>query len=135
LDKVLNVYRLGLVGAAAYPALRYVTPLSGAAGEIGTLTVGSAKEFMPNSAKIVRFGDQPIIVVRDNKGRFHALEALCTHLQCVVSYDKGTGLINCGCHHAVFTLSGKNISGPAPRPLKARAVRVLGDSVVLESSG
>ena len=134
LDKVLNVYRLGLLGAVAYPVIRYLTPLSGAAGEVGILTVGLVKEFMFNSSKIVRFGDKPIIVVRDGQGKFHALEALCTHLQCVVNFDKTTGQIHCGCHHAMFTLSGKNISGPAPRPLKAHMVRIVGDSIVLESS-
>jgi cytochrome b6-f complex iron-sulfur subunit len=35
----------------------------------------------------------------------------------------------CACHNGVYDLSGKNVSGPPPRPLEAYDVHVRGDEI------
>ncbi|MBI4395998.1 MAG: Rieske 2Fe-2S domain-containing protein, partial [Elusimicrobia bacterium] len=37
----------------------------------------------------------------------------------------------CACHNGRYDLSGRNISGPPPRPLDLFNVRVEGDEVVV----
>ncbi|MFN3479604.1 MAG: ubiquinol-cytochrome c reductase iron-sulfur subunit [Thermodesulfovibrionales bacterium] len=46
-----------------------------------------------------------------------ALSATCSHLGCNVNYDEQSGGFKCPCHSGVYDASGKNISGPPPKPL------------------
>jgi Rieske Fe-S protein len=46
-----------------------------------------------------------------------ALSAACAHLGCNVNYDEQTGGFKCPCHSGLYDATGKNISGPPPRPL------------------
>jgi Rieske Fe-S protein len=46
-----------------------------------------------------------------------ALSATCAHLGCNVKYDESTGGFKCPCHSGIYDATGKNISGPPPRPL------------------
>ncbi len=46
-----------------------------------------------------------------------ALSATCSHLGCNVGYDEKTGGFKCPCHSGIYDATGKNISGPPPRPL------------------
>lgn len=130
---------LGLTGAAAfgstvYPVTKYFTPITGSAEQAGMVTVAPLVSFPPNTAKTVQMGDEPVIVVRDKAGKFHALSAVCTHLGCVLGYDTASNLLACACHHGTFALSGQPLSGPPPRPLRAFGVSVIGENVVLVSS-
>jgi len=45
-----------------------------------------------------------------------ALSATCAHLGCNVNYDEQTGGFKCPCHSGAYDSTGKNISGPPPRP-------------------
>ena len=40
-------------------------------------------------------------------------------------------LIWCACHNGRYDLTGKNISGPPPRPLEEFKVNVRGDEIVV----
>ena len=42
---------------------------------------------------------------------------ICTHLGCYYKWDQGTGHFECPCHGSVFSIDGKVLGGPAPRPL------------------
>jgi Rieske Fe-S protein len=43
--------------------------------------------------------------------------AVCSHLGCLVNYQKDKGEFVCPCHGGRYDLSGKNIAGPPPAPL------------------
>ena len=45
------------------------------------------------------------------------LSATCAHLGCNVNYDETTGGFKCPCHSGQYDATGKNVSGPPPRPL------------------
>jgi Rieske Fe-S protein len=125
---------VGLAAATGYGTLRYVAPGSSARIASGTVVLGPAVDFPLNSSRVVRFGDRPVLVVRDSHGAFHAVSATCPHLQCVVGYQPSRELIVCGCHEGTFALSGQNVAGPPPSPLATFPVGVIGDVVVLGSS-
>lgn len=72
---------------------------------------------------------QPIIISQPQAGTVVAFSAVCTHQGCKVEpKDK---VLNCPCHQSTFDpVTGKNLSGPAPSPLPAVAVKVSGTDVV-----
>lgn len=42
---------------------------------------------------------------------------ICPHLGCRYQWHSERKLFICPCHHSVFNIDGKVVSGPAPRPL------------------
>lgn len=60
--------------------------------------------------------EQKTFVMRDEKG-VYAMSAVCTHLGCTVKYQDVQSEFHCPCHGSKFDKDGKNIAGPAPRPL------------------
>jgi Rieske Fe-S protein len=76
--------------------------------------------------KIVRFGAEPVIVIRASDTEFRAFSATCTHLDCIVEYRKDKQTIWCNCHNGQYDpQSGKNVAGPPPKPLIAYQVHVV----------
>jgi nitrite reductase/ring-hydroxylating ferredoxin subunit len=72
---------------------------------------------------------KPLIIAQPTKGTVVGFSAICTHMGCTVA-PAGKEL-DCPCHGSVYdAATGKNISGPAPRPLAPFAVHVQGDQVL-----
>jgi menaquinol-cytochrome c reductase iron-sulfur subunit len=46
-----------------------------------------------------------------------AISNICTHLGCPVAWTPSDSKYHCPCHGSVFNEEGKNIAGPAPKPL------------------
>jgi Rieske Fe-S protein len=114
-----------------YPVMRYLVPPAVAnlgGDEIVACKVGDLK---PNSAKIFRFGSRPGLLLLTPEGEYRALSAVCTHLGCTVQYKNDTHQIWCACHNGLYDLSGRNVSGPPPRPLESFEVHVRGAEVVV----
>ena len=57
-------------------------------------------------------------------GGFSVLSAVCSHLGCLVNYNKRKQEFLCPCHGGRYDLAGKNIAGPPPAPLTAFPVKV-----------
>lgn len=121
----------GLLASIGYPVLRYLVPPEQAEAEPNSQKVGPVSDFTPGTSKLVKFGAKPVIVIRDLKGVFHALSASCTHLDCIVQYSKDRELVWCACHNGKYDLSGRNISGPPPRPLDPFVVQIAGGMVTV----
>ncbi len=49
---------------------------------------------------------------------------ICPHLGCRYQWHPGKKLFICPCHHSVFNIDGKVVSGPAPRPLDTLPTKV-----------
>ncbi|WP_194835224.1 Rieske (2Fe-2S) protein [Nocardia sp. XZ_19_369] len=69
------------------------------------------------------------VVTQPSAGSFVGLSSVCTHAGCKVASVSG-GTINCTCHGSRYRLDGSVSNGPAVKPLAAKPVRVVGDSVV-----
>lgn len=76
-------------------------------------------------------GEQAVLL-RLEGGEFAAYSAICTHQQCIVTYQPESGKLACPCHGSVFDpVNGAEVlNGPATRPLPEIPVRVEGDRVV-----
>jgi Rieske Fe-S protein len=113
-----------LAAAILYPILRFVSPPEIPEATTAQVEVGPANdpELLDKGFKIVRFGAEPVIVIRVSETDFRAFAATCTHLDCVVEYRKGQQAIWCNCHNGQYDLAGKNVAGPPPKPLAAFSV-------------
>ncbi len=70
--------------------------------------------------------DARVFVKRTPDGSIIALSAVCSHLGCIVNYDRLKDQFVCPCHGGRYDGNGKNISGPPPAPLARLPVRIAG---------
>ena len=53
-----------------------------------------------------------------------AFSSFCTHLGCAYHWDDRSHTFICPCHTSVFSIDGKVLGGPAPRPLDRYMTKV-----------
>jgi len=70
-------------------------------------------------------------VVKTANDKAIAFGPQCTHLGCAYHWDESTKTFLCPCHTSVFSVDGKVISGPAPRPLDRYAVKMNGTHLLI----
>ncbi len=114
-----------------YPVARYISPPEVPEASTQSVVAGREGDLKPNQGKIFRFGEQPGILVRTEDGGYRALSATCTHLNCTVQFRGDLKQIWCACHNGFYDLSGKNVSGPPPRPLEEYKVNVADGEIVV----
>jgi cytochrome b6-f complex iron-sulfur subunit len=114
-----------------YPLIRFLNPPAVAEASVNEVVDGKVQSLAPNSGKIVRFGTEPVLLIRLTETDWRAFSAVCTHLGCIVQYDPARRIIWCACHNGMYSLHGQVISGPPPRPLQEYAVHLRDDEVVI----
>ncbi|OSX75495.1 hypothetical protein BU14_0234s0022 [Porphyra umbilicalis] len=75
-----------------------------------------------------------LIVDTDKALEPFALNAVCTHLGCVVPWVPAENKFKCPCHGSQYDRNGKVIRGPAPLSLALEHVDVSGDGEIVLSS-
>jgi glycine/D-amino acid oxidase-like deaminating enzyme/nitrite reductase/ring-hydroxylating ferredoxin subunit len=78
---------------------------------------GPAEELAPGEGRVVGSGIRQRAVYRDDSGELHTLSARCTHLGCIVGFNRAERTWDCPCHGSRFAATGEVIEGPAVRPL------------------
>lgn len=116
-----------LVVSVIYPIARYVTPPKIAEASTSQIEAGDVNDaqLREKGFKIIRFGAEPVILIKVADNNFRAFSATCTHLDCIVGYQKERTRIFCNCHGGAYDLTGRNISGPPPRPLTPYKVNLV----------
>jgi len=84
---------------------------------------GDARDFVYQNAAA-------IVINRPDKG-FIAFSRACTHLGCLVVFDKGRQKLQCPCHAGTYDLEGNVVSGPPPKPLTPIPLKIEGDSIII----
>lgn len=109
---------LAWAAAVGFPVLEYLTPPKDAGGQ-NKLTLDDAQkqELASKGYLIARMGTDRVLLFKDPDGKVRALSAKCTHEGCTVQYAAAEAAVSCACHNGRFTLEGRVISGPPPRPL------------------
>lgn len=112
--------------AAFYPIGRFLSPPEIPEAATHEVDAGAVNdpEFLEKSFKIIRFGFEPVIVIRVSESNFLAYGATCTHLDCIVGYQADNVRIWCNCHNGAYDLTGKNTAGPPPKPLEKYEVNI-----------
>ena len=65
-----------------------------------------------------------VFVLRKSQSEALAFSNVCTHLGCRVNWQTDKQQYVCPCHDGHFSLDGKVVSGPPPRPLDAYETKV-----------
>ncbi|MBI2941325.1 MAG: ubiquinol-cytochrome c reductase iron-sulfur subunit [Chloroflexi bacterium] len=105
----------------------------------GKLTVGNVTDFQVPS--ITRVVDGKFYLAALPEG-FLALWQKCPHLGCTVPWrpddpteDKlaDKGRFNCPCHSSIYNRYGKNVAGPAPRPMDLFKLEIVDGKIVVDT--
>ena len=129
LKLLTSVLGLGALGAFAYPLFRFLLPIE--SGITAKKIIIAKRDIPLNSAKDLMIGPTPAIVINSKERGFIAFSKVCTHLGCLVEYDKDKNRMICPCHAGIYDLEGNVLSGPPPKPLPKLPLRVEGDNIVI----
>ncbi len=131
LNYLLGAGTVATLAAIFYPVIRFMVPPRVVESSASSVVAAKTGEIKPNEGRIFKFGSKPGILVELETGEYRAFSAICTHLDCTVQYRPDEKLIWCACHNGRYDLTGRNISGPPPRPLEEFKVNVRGDEIVV----
>jgi glycine/D-amino acid oxidase-like deaminating enzyme/nitrite reductase/ring-hydroxylating ferredoxin subunit len=77
---------------------------------------GSLDEIRPGEAAYLR--DAGVwAAYRDEDGLAHVVSAVCTHMGCLVTFNRAETSWECPCHGSRFSVDGEVLQGPAAVPL------------------
>jgi Rieske Fe-S protein len=87
--------------------------------------VTSADQISAGSGAVLRNGTSKLAIYRADDGQLYAMSATCTHLGCVVKWNKAEKSWDCPCHGSRFDAFGKVVNGPATKELEPVDVRKI----------
>lgn len=74
-----------------------------------------------------------LAVYRDDADRLHILSPVCTHMKCIVQWNRTERSWDCPCHGSRFNYDGAVIEGPALMPLRHHDTAAEVDSDAVSS--
>jgi len=104
-----------VAAATTWPLYRYLAPR--AVKTTAAKVEIPAKDVPEGEAKFFDFNGASAVLVRKRGGDLIALSAVCTHLGCIVQWEKDQQDFLCPCHGGHYTPEGAVTSGPPPKPL------------------
>ncbi len=129
LQKTLAFLGLTTLASFLFPLYKYFSPPAGEAE--GKKLVLSKKEIPVGEAKDIVFNNTPGVVINRPEMGYVALSRVCTHLGCLVEFQKEQKRLLCPCHAGIYDFSGSVIAGPPPKPLLQFPLKVDGDSIII----
>jgi cytochrome b6-f complex iron-sulfur subunit len=144
----MNAILVGAVGVStlglAVPYLSFFVPNTGGANSGGVTAKDAlgrdvvAEEWKSSHAPGARElvlglkGEATYLILDDQKNLSDfALNAVCTHLGCVVPWNKAENKFICPCHGSQYNKEGKMVRGPAPLSLALAHVETTDGKVNL----
>lgn len=110
----LSLWALGGAGAlAAY----LKAPERNEASAERMVSVGRLEELRVGEARLIQHGITPFYVLRLDATRVVALSAVCSHMRCILTFDRERKGLRCPCHDGRFDLNGNVVSGLPQRAL------------------
>ena len=134
----------GVALGALYPVANFFMPLRAGGGSGGT----TAKDELGNPVTATGWlsthpdgdrslvqglkGDPTYLIVEgsDAIGSF-GINAICTHLGCVVPWSSSSNKFICPCHGSQYDANGKVVRGPAPLSLALAHIEIDNDNVFI----
>lgn len=80
--------------------------------------IQNEKELAEGEGAIIRDGFDKVAVYKDTQRRVHKFSAYCTHLKCVLDWNKAEKSRDCPCHGSRSDCTGKVLNGPAIAEMK-----------------
>jgi len=116
-----------LFASIAYPIARFLSPPNQPEAATNEVQLGPTNDpdLVEKGFKVIRFGNEPVIVIKLSDTDIRAFSATCTHLACIVEFRKAQRDVFCNCHNGQYDLHGRNVAGPPPRPLTPFVVHIV----------
>jgi cytochrome b6-f complex iron-sulfur subunit len=122
----------GAAAAAAalcWPLYRYLAPAHGSSSAASVkIPEGEVGE---GQAKFFQYAGSAAVLVRKRGGELVAFSAVCTHLGCIVQWEKDAQGFLCPCHGGHYSADGAVISGPPPKALAPIPFRVADGTITI----
>ncbi|HVP00691.1 MAG TPA: ubiquinol-cytochrome c reductase iron-sulfur subunit [Bryobacteraceae bacterium] len=98
------------------------------AADLSQLTVGKPEEVVfrrtrTDGWRVVNEKSTAWVLRKDEQTAV-AYTPQCTHLGCAYHWDEKENNFLCPCHTSTFSIDGKVLTGPAPRPLDRYVTRI-----------
>jgi len=98
------------------------------AADLASLTVGKPEEVVFRRTRVdgwrVLNEKSTAWVLRQDEQNVVAFAPQCTHLGCAYHWDEKEKNFLCPCHTSTFSIDGKVLTGPAPRPLDRYVTKI-----------
>ena len=122
---------LGALGASLIvPMVRVVFPPYREPDEVA-VPFADYVDMEPNTVSGFAWGSKPGLLKKNQDGTLTAFVAVCTHLDCNVTYLPERRRFFCACHDGWYDESGINIAGPPPSPLRTLNIAREEDSLII----
>jgi menaquinol-cytochrome c reductase iron-sulfur subunit len=97
-------------------------------GNVGSLAIDQPVNmkfpFRTEDAYIRETVTQNVWVIKHSPSEVTVFSPICPHLGCHYDWDPGTKEFACPCHGSIYSIDGKVLGGPAPRPLDTLPTRL-----------
>ncbi|MBC8336718.1 MAG: Rieske (2Fe-2S) protein [Anaerolineales bacterium] len=87
-------------------------------------------ELPVGGTKTITYGGVSVVVLRTRES-LRAFSLVCTHLGCLVAWEKDKKEFYCPCHDGRFDEFGDVLAGPPPIPLEQFPISVEGEMVTV----
>jgi len=134
LNGLLGGWLGALLVSFLYPVAKFIFPPYREPEEV-ILPLSNFKDMKPNSVRNFSWGTKPGIIKKTDDGTLQAFIAVCTHLDCNVTYLPEQRKFFCACHDGWYDENGINISGPPPKPLRQLLVVIEKENLILRKEG
>lgn len=124
-----------LVGYVISPALKRREQFWVEVGTVDELTVGQPEQLeyrqTVSDGWMTTTAHKAVWAVKQGADTVTIFSPICTHLGCGYRWDLPDRKFKCPCHGSVYDMTGRVVSGPAPRPLDELPVKIEGGKVLV----
>ncbi len=90
-----------------------------------------ATDVPAGAAKFFEYNGKTAVLIRQKNGTVVALSAVCTHLGCIVQWQKDKEEFLCPCHGGRFSSTGLVLGGPPPKPLESIPIATANGTITV----
>ena len=76
------------------------------------------ENIQPGEGRLIEYDGQKAAACRDAQGQLRLLSPFCTHMKCIVHWNRAEATWDCPCHGSRFAADGSVLEGPALHPLQ-----------------
>ena len=114
--------RLGPLARSMFWRSNAAAPQHLIADRFRAAAADGAKSLGPGEGTVVRRGRELLAVSCDDDGSLHVVSAACTHLGCILAWNRAEASWDCPCHGSRFSPEGEVLHGPAVAPLEQKEI-------------
>ncbi len=105
-------------------------------GDVTSLSIGQPQDMnfrvRVTDAYLQQEVTRSVWVIKHSPAELTVFSPICTHLGCHFKWNPQSRHFECPCHGSVWTIDGKVIGGPAPRPLDTLPYKIENGRLYVE---